>query len=305
MTIEQQDNPASPTSSPQGSPGRRRILSRSLSRGNTPPSLTLTTSNGSTAAIPYSPPPPVPSSAYQPSLVDSEDKELPPPPPEKSVRRKSVKSATASATSIPTSTPAQPPAKDLSRSDSLLTPSESKSMGQESSQPVDAPEAPEGQSVVKRKAVGAPVLKKFKSLAELSNGPRGGKGGPMPPTSAPRKGSVDANATSRKGSVDENAVGAKQPNGSVETIRPAVNSRIAPEQTRKEPVRNVLPPTPDEDKALPEPAVPRKVFAGLPSNPRAKGPGSPLHQRGKSSTGFNPLLKVNLYLPYPSPVLVR
>lgn len=65
-----------------------------------------------------------------------------------------------------------------------------------------------------------------------------------------------------------------------------------------------LPPTPEEEQDTRVPVPPKKVFTGLPSNPRIKAPASPLHFRGKSSTGFN-VLKVYICLPFPSPVLVR
>jgi hypothetical protein len=65
---------------------------------------------------------------------------------------------------------------------------------------------------------------------------------------------------------------------------------------------NQLPPTSDQQppaKDAPLPAPPRKVFAGLPSNPRSKGSGTPTsakHMRGKSSTGFD-IIKVNIPFP--------
>jgi hypothetical protein len=136
-------------------------------------------------------------------------------------------------------------------------------------------------------------LKKFKSLAELGNGPRGRKGAPMP-TSAARDLSVDSQRSdpvSRKGSVDSQA------------NVPYVSAPRPEEQPRN--IESQLPPTPDEEQEdTRAPAPPKKVFTGLPSNPRVKAPASPLHFRGKSSTGFN-VLKVYIRLPFPSPVLVR
>lgn len=109
----------------------------------------------------------------------------------------------------------------------------------------------------------------------------------MPPTSAPRDLSVDSqrsDAMPRKASVDSQA-------------------SMAEEQPRN--MEAQLPPTPDEEQEDDKvPAPPKKVFTGLPSNPRVKAPASPLHARGKSSTGFN-VLKVYIRLPFPSPVLVR
>lgn len=128
--------------------------------------------------------------------------------------------------------------------------------------------------VVQRKAVPETGVKKFVSLFELNNGPRGGK--PMPaPTSAPRADAPNTHAAPSK----------------------------IPVRTEGSTI-NQLPPTPPEESLAPSP--PRKAFvgAGLPSNPRTKQPASPLHARGKSSTGFN-ILKVLIELPFPSPVFLR
>jgi hypothetical protein len=155
-------------------------------------------------------------------------------------------------------------ASDLARSDSLLSPG-----------------GPADGMVVKRDELPEASVKKFKSLAELGGGPRGRKGGPLPSAPAPREISVDSQ---------------------VEVSR---RMEPVPKHQNEQP-RNMqaqLPPTPDEDKDAAAPALPQKAF-GLPSNPRAKGPASPLHLRGKSSTGFN-VLKVYIHIPFPSPVLVR
>jgi hypothetical protein len=136
--------------------------------------------------------------------------------------------------------------------------------------------------VVKRNELPEAGVKRFKSLAELGGGPRGRKGGPLPSAPRPREMSVDSQAE--------------------------VSQRMEPvAKPQNEQPRNMqaqLPPTPDEDKDATAPAPPQKAFTGLPSNPRAKGPASPLHLRGKSSTGFN-VLKVYIHIPFPSPVLVR
>ncbi|KAF1833814.1 hypothetical protein BDW02DRAFT_360939 [Decorospora gaudefroyi] len=272
---DDQDAPLSPSSSLQDSPTRppKRIASRSLSRGSKPASLVLKISNGSTATIPPSPAFPVRSESLPESGVPVEEKELPPPPPAKSERRLSVKQADMG-------TKLSKAAKELARSDSLLSPSEkTKDTVEVSTEDAPAPAA------VKRKAVPEPGLKKFKSLIELGNGPRGRKVGPMPPTSAPRKASVDSkdsNAAPRKASVDSQAT---------TKIQPDEHARVMEAQ---------LPPTPDEDIAAPVPAPPKKVFAGLPSNPRAKGPSSPLHMRGKSSTGFHVLKAMRPAPPIPT-----
>jgi hypothetical protein len=165
---------------------------------------------------------------------------------------------------------------DLARNDSLL------SNGETMPAPMERPATVEAVPSVKRKALPEPAVKKFMGLGQLGTGPRGGKGGPLPPTSAPRKKSVDAQVP-----ASDREDGFK-----------------AQEQQREAPVVNQMPPTPEDDKSAPAP--PRKVAAlGLPSNPRARGgPISPMHVRGKSSTGFG-LLKVRIHLPFPSPVLLR
>lgn len=192
----------------------------------------------------------------------------PPPPPKKSARRSAVQRK-------PLSLQQSRSQSDLARSDSLLSPSENRSS-------MERPATVEAVSSVKRKALPEPAAKKFVGLAQLGAGPRGGKRGPLPPTSAPRKKSVDTEAPVKSQEDDVKA--------------PAV------QQQRHAPAMNQMPPTPEEDKA---PALPRKAAIGLPSNPRAKGgAASPKHVRGKSSTGFS-LLKVRIQLPFPSPVLLR
>jgi hypothetical protein len=208
-----------------------------------------------------------------PSSEPVEDKELPPPPPAKSERRLSVKQEDMG-------NKLSKAAKDLARNHSFLS-KDGKKDGMETS------------PVVKRKALAEQGLKKFKSLAELGNGPRGRKGAPIPPTSAPREASGDrqvSKAAPPRAGVD----------GQTEVQE---STKAQPE----EPLRNVqarLPPTPDDEKDTAGPTRPKQAFKGLPSNPRANPPASPLHMRGKSSTGFN-VLKVYIHLPFPSSVLVR
>jgi hypothetical protein len=206
-----------------------------------------------------------------PVASNTESKDLPsppPPPPAKSARRSEVQRKPMSLRQSKSQT-------DLARNDSLLSNGETKPS-------MDRPATVEAVSSVKRKALPAPAAKKFVGLAQLGTGPRGGKGGPLPPTSAPRKKSVDDQAPAKYQEAD--------------------NKVITEQQQRDAPAVNQMPPTPEEDKA---PVPPRKVALGLPSNPRARGgPISPKHVRGKSSTGFS-LLKVRIQLPYPSPVLLR
>ncbi|KAI4620615.1 uncharacterized protein J4E87_007303 [Alternaria ethzedia] len=269
-----QDAPVLPRSPVPGSPPRprRRIESRSLSRESKPASLKLTISNGSTATVPPTPAFPARSESLPSSAI--EEKDLPPPPPAKSERRKSVKQSDAGSQS-------SRPATDLARNDSLLSQGESRDSTETSTTTTS--------SVIGRKAVPDQGLKKFKSLAELNNGPRGRKGAPMPPTSAPRTLSVDSqrsDAVSRKGSVDSQA------------NMPEAAAPQPAEKLRK--TEAELPPTPEEEQDTRVPAPPKKVFTGLPSNPRIKAPASPLHFRGKSSTGFNVLKAMRPAPPIPT-----
>lgn len=174
--------------------------------------------------------------------------------------------------------------RDLARNDSLLSQIETVS------NQIERPATVEAMPLVKRKALPEPV-KKFKSLAELGTARRGGKGGPLPPTSAPQKitdeSRTSSTAQEKKALHEDDDVKVQ-----------------ATEQQPNAPALNQLPPTPEDDKTA-IPAPPRKVALGLPSNPRTKGgPVSPKHVRGKSSTGFN-LLKVRIQIPFPSPVLLR
>ena len=146
--------------------------------------------------------------------------------------------------------------------------------------------------VVARKPLPSSGVKKFVSLLELNqSGPRGNK--IKPPTSAPRNLNAQQDINGGRASESLQAPSArplKEPL-SVSTTTNNNNNNS----------NNRLPPTPPEEKSILSP--PRKALVGLPSNPRAKSPMSPLHIRGKSSTGF--FLKVLIELPFPSPVLLR
>lgn len=134
----------------------------------------------------------------------------------------------------------------------------------------DIPTAP----TVQRKAIPDSGVKKFVSLFELNNGPRGGK--PVAaPTSAPR-----------------DTISGKDMGPSRIPVKQDISAS------------SQLPPTPPEENTVPSPPRKALVGLGLPSNPRTKQPASPLHARGKSSTGFN-ILKVLIELPFPSPVFLR
>ncbi|KAH4945402.1 hypothetical protein HBI23_027680 [Parastagonospora nodorum] len=272
-----EDAPVAPNNfprDPESPRPRKKILYRSLSRDAKPPSLNLIVSNGSTAVVPPTPVlPALPARAqtFPISTTKSDPEDLPsppPPPPQKSARRSAVQRK-------PLSLQQSRSQSDLARSDSFLSPGENRSS-------MERPATVEAVSSVKRKGLPEPAAKKFVGLAQLGAGPRGGKGGPLPPTSAPRKKSVDAEAPVK---------------GQEENVKaPAV------QQQRNAPAMNQMPPTPEEDRA---PTPPRKVAIGLPSNPRAKGgAASPKHVRGKSSTGFS-LLKAHRPAPPPPSKIIE
>ncbi|KAJ8110288.1 hypothetical protein OPT61_g6835 [Boeremia exigua] len=230
---------------------RTRITSRSLSRSGTPPSLKLFVSNGATAHMP-STPIVYPTVKPLPSSVTPDSKELPPPPPERSIKRKEVQGATMGH---------KPSKSELERNDSFHSQKDAKSPDEGYPEATAAaPPLP-----VKRKAVPDSGVRKFVSLLELKNGPRGGKPTPAP-TSAPRATSAGS-GTGTMSSTD------------TPPSKIPVKKEIS--------ASNQLPPTPPDEQ--PGPSPPRKalVGVGLPSNPRTKQPTSPLHARGKSSTGFN------------------
>ncbi|KAH7563193.1 hypothetical protein J3E72DRAFT_244525 [Bipolaris maydis] len=161
---DDQDAPLSPSSSVGGSPQpRKRIVSRSLSRGSRPPSLKLTISNGSTATVPSPSAFPLPSQSIPSAVSAVED--LPPPPPPKSDRREEMGGRVSK--------------QARERNDSLL----SQGKSSDASSPV-----------VKRKAV-PETVRTFKSLAELGNGPRGRKAVPTAPAYVPKRENVESNVS--------------------------------------------------------------------------------------------------------------
>jgi hypothetical protein len=276
----------------------KAIVSKRLTRSSKPPSLKLTVSNGSTAIVP-----PTPSLAFRssPTPISQpkvEEKSLPPPPPpEKSKRRQQHESSMSSTSSVE-----RPPRKDSLES-----------------------QTSEAAGAVKRKPV-----PKFTSLAQLGNGPRGGKGGPLPPVPRSRKQSFDDEKEQASKGRSASAVEARKQSlsdgieyASNHRSLSAIETRVAddgastgqspkllpdsrPVPPAKSPIKeemaprivaplvNQLPPTPDENPAPP----PRKkpfTGMGLPSNPRAK---AQQHSRGKSSTGFN-FMKSTKVVPEP------
>ncbi|KAF2110055.1 hypothetical protein BDV96DRAFT_220147 [Lophiotrema nucula] len=286
------------------SPRRTKILSRSISRSSKPPSLKLLASNGATAFIPPTPKlpstsepapatfpraarpapaPPVPRQVQEERPLP----DLPPPPPEKSERRKSQRSVVQATMGNHSSKAEQEVA--------VRRPSQD--------QGVAAAQSP----VVKRKP--APqVMKKFKSLAELGNGPRGR--GPRPPTRSDDSTVTITQPSTAQSSVTQPEELPKIPNPFL-SLEEVSDSRNAISGDRPSlPTIDVqrqpdLPPTPPSEKPASPPAtIPAPIPAstrrspaiGLPSNPRSRSQdaaASPKHARGKSSTGFNIMKGVN------------
>ncbi|KAL5435705.1 hypothetical protein PMIN06_001451 [Paraphaeosphaeria minitans] len=242
--------PASPESlqgstTLEGSPSR--IISKRMKRRSMPRSLTLIVSNGSTAELPNANPPtiasqPVPQNPFHTPI---EEKALPPPPPEKSTRRQPPIMGNQSSTG-------RSPRKDSLHSQD----------GKEDMEPV------------RRKP-----LPKFTSLADLRNGPRGGKGGPMPQPRA-RKQSFESNADEERGrTASRNDTVEAQPRAHVP---PKPRDQITPMDAPR--IVNPLPPTPRDESTTPAPPPSsKKPFGGmgLPSNPK--------HRKGKSDTCFDVL----------------
>jgi len=222
---------------------------------------------------------PVP--APEPPVV--EERPLPPPPPEKSVRRQQQPVAEGNQSNI------------LGERKGSID-SRAGVVNQERS------ETPELTSFVKRKAI-----PKFKSLADLGVGPRGGKNGPKPPVAPTKNKSNESVATITMAAIaQERAAKASNRSQSVEEVSRKPLPPIRPTVSAIE-ARTELPPTPDEQLPdIPPPAPPKKVL-GLPSNPRARNqetPTSAKHTRNKSSTGFN-LINSKVYILPPKRVYIR
>ncbi|KAJ4286227.1 hypothetical protein N0V90_013261 [Kalmusia sp. IMI 367209] len=179
----------------------------------------------------------------------TEEKSLPPPPPEKSERR------SQQSTSGDRSSKERPPRKDSLQSQD----------GQR-----DPPD------VVKRKP-----LAKFTSLAELGNGPRGGKGGPLPQPRVSKQSVEEKSSEDRPVAAASKNVVDRTPRENKALDNLQAEERSVPKDVPR--VINPLPPTPKDDTPAPPPPS-KKPFGGmgLPSNPK--------HKKGKSNTGFD-LLK--------------
>jgi hypothetical protein len=295
-----------------------------MSRKSKPPSLRLTVSNGTTHKV-KSPLPSVPAKENpfrDPETVRSpEERPLPPPPPPaKSERRISQRKQPES-----TDTKASKPERKDSKGpeDDNFSRQETKDSAQQAGQPV------------KRK----PIPGALRTLADLQSGPRGRSAAQktVPSTveqtpssqvdsrrpSIPTTSSLE---TVRRPSIPTSTTSQERnrrpsiPNPSQETARPpSSSSRTALSSSRpaftKTTIPTQTPPTPsdqplpqpsltrkDSESSLPPPPPPKKSYTGLPSNPRAKGPETPKHVRGKSSTGFD-MLKVNITFPPPALLL--
>lgn len=244
-----------------------------MSRDGKPPSLKLVISNGATAIVPSTPVYPIPTKTL--SSSPPQNKKLPPPP----VQSDRENSAESSAMGIIHSKRMG----ELERNDSFHS--------QRGTRPTAAQTSTTSHmaSVPKRKPLGSNAMK-FVSSVENEDAPRGRQGAPLPPTSAPRAVNTNPN-------TDE-----------ARTITAYTNMS----QAKKEPSNGYegsvqgldrMPPTPPREEEKTAPSPPRKALINA-NLPLSTHPTSPLHQRGKSSTGFN-ILKVYIHLPFPSPVFIR
>ncbi|KAL1611781.1 hypothetical protein SLS60_000001 [Paraconiothyrium brasiliense] len=183
--------------------------------------------------------------AQNPFNTPAEQKELPPPPPEKSTHRQQSAMGNQSST-------ARSPRKDSLHSQD----------GKEDMEPV------------RRKPLPLP---KFTSLADLGNGPRGGKGGPLPQPRA-RKQSLEDTENDRGRTMVRNDGAETVPR---ENAPPKLRDQPTPMAAPR--IVNPLPPTPKDEPIAAPPTSSKKPFGGmgLPSNPK--------HKKGKSDTGFDVL----------------
>ncbi|KAF2659223.1 hypothetical protein K491DRAFT_203098 [Lophiostoma macrostomum CBS 122681] len=272
-----------------------KIIFRSMSRGSKPASLKLKKSNGSTAEVP-TPPPPAPPKDESSAPEEAFEDRPPPPPPKKSERRNSARQASATMGNR-TSKEGRRDSKDPENEQAQTKRSQS---NQE----------------MKRKPVPPPSnTKKFVSLADLQKGPRGRSIAPTGTTASDETPSPAPQLEARKPvppRKEEQSRVPSPPRKETESRRPSPprredgsRQRSPPRSSHEEAPRNALsglrptfnenqlPPTPDPQppvKDTPLPVPPRKVFAGLPSNPRSKGSATPTSAQplqSKSSTGFD------------------
>jgi hypothetical protein len=300
-----------------------------MSRSSKPPSLKLLASNGATAIVPPMPAPP-PKDEPAPVPVDPfEDRPLPPPPPEKSERRMSQRRVQPAMGNFP-SRPERRDSKEPQESGSMMNKQE-----QEQPQPApamrrkpvpvpsvqkkfpslaDLQKGPRGRSVAPKPttATAETVAVPRESSQESSRRP-----------SVPSIREQSRNPSSTRGSR-ESSRRPSLPGSQERTRKPSIPSSVDEAPARnalsghrptfsKSSTSSPLPPTPVEKPTpveqpsepkveAPLPPPPRKVFAGLPSNPRSKAPEPTKHSRGKSSTGFD-IMKV--YLPFPKPAHLK
>ncbi|KAF2275896.1 uncharacterized protein EI97DRAFT_60161 [Westerdykella ornata] len=254
---------------------RTRIISRSMIRQSKPPSLKLLASNGSTAIVPPSPVPQAPPAppkeqpSFPPRSQSLQDRPLPPPPPEKSELRVSIQ-------------------RD---SRSTMGHHQSKSSRKDSKGPDDLQEPPRPKEVspqertakIARKPLPQPSFpKRFASLADLKNGPRG----KLAAAAAAASKLIGTDPETDLDSSRATGVSEEQPVTAFErvskTSQRSAPEREAPSQTASSATRtNNLPPTPDDlpavvdnnnntdtSKRIGLPGAPRRIYPGLPSNPR-------------------------------------
>lgn len=315
------DEPVSPDGKQRNSlESPTKIVYRAISRSSKPPSLKLLASNGSTAVVTPTPAPPVPaketSPTRRPALQSSDERPLPPPPPEKSERRKS-----------------------LPRSKVSMGNKESKPERRDSKEPQESAKATRTESstersqssqATKRKPLPPPAnAKKFPSLLDMKNTPRGRSIAPKATTAtvenAVRTTRADSQESSRRpsiASIQEKFRKTSIPRNEDQPRKTSIPRSSVEEATSRNALSGQrptfsktslpsLPPQPSSraeeqpsEAQRPPPPPPRKAFIGLPSNPRSKSTDarSPKHMRGKSSTGFD-IMKV--YIPFPQPAYIR
>jgi hypothetical protein len=145
---------------------------------------------------------------------------------------------------------------------------------------VPAKQTHSAQSMKRKPLPGSSIGKKFAGLADLKNGPRKSAGQKQPSISS-----------KEEVTVTERSV-------------PSVQTTVG-----KNSVPATLPPTPDElpvEKKAPLPPPPRKVYAGLPSNPRARSQDKTVPIKSIQAKGSNTAFDISkVCISIPKPVHIR
>ncbi|KAF2751692.1 hypothetical protein M011DRAFT_454623 [Sporormia fimetaria CBS 119925] len=222
---------------------------RSITRNSKPATLKLHVSNGTTAVVSSPAPPPPPAKDQTTTFQAAEERPLPPPPPEKSERRKSLRDSGVK----------------MGHSESKL----SRKSSRDGSSLVQ-----EEQQIPKRKPV--PFPKRFASLADLRNGPKG-----KPPQQPPAPGADHAPV---RGSTPDSQRTVAQETISVQPL-PRLH-RSTSSKTSLSSQSTVKPKDPfTAERNAPAPPQPRRIYPGIPSNPRSskqQQEGSPPQPRAQS-----------------------